>query len=100
MRSKEVITLVDYTIEPSSYSDEGIKTPVFEKIYANRYSLSFSEQLRAQTERLRLNGRVEVYSFEYDNQPDIEVNGKTYTILSVTEKGDKTVLTYGERLAK
>lgn len=102
MRSKRVVNLIDYEINPSSYSDEGEKTPVITQVYANTYSLSSSQQLQAQHEGLRLSGRVEVWTFEYNGQPDLQVDGsdQVYTILSVEERGDKTHLSYGERLSK
>lgn len=102
MRSKQVVNLIDYKITANDYSDEGEKELVITQVYANTYSLTASQQLNAQHEGLRLNGRVEVWSFEYNGQPDIQVDGTTqvYTILSVEERGDKTYLSYGERLAK
>lgn len=102
MRSKKVINLIDYKIESNSYSDEGTKTPVITQVYANTYSLSSSQQLQAQHEGLRLSGRVEIWTFEYDGQVDLQLEGSTdtHTILSVEERGDKTYLNYGERLSK
>lgn len=102
MRSKRVVNLIDYEIVANTYSDEGEKRPVITQVYANTYSLNASQQLNAQHEGLRLNGRVEIWSFEYEGQPDIQIDGtqEVHTILSVEERGDKTYLSYGERLAK
>lgn len=102
MRSREVIHLVSYETSPNDFSDEGVKIPVYNIVYANRYTLSSSEQLRAQHEGLRVRGRIEVWTFEYNNEEDIHIPGdkKIYTILSTEVRGDKTYLTYGERLGK
>ena len=95
-----MVNLIKYELKSSKYSDEGEKVPVIKKVYANEYSLSSSEQIRAQHEGLRLRGRVEIWSFEYDDEVDLQIIGKDriYTILSVDKRGDKTFLSYGERL--
>lgn len=100
MRSKLIVDLVTYENKPNTYSDEGVKIPSFRTVYGNKYNLSSSEQLRAQQESLRVRGKVEIWSFEYNDEPDIAINGDIHTILAVDERGDKTIVTYGHRLAK
>lgn len=100
MRSKELIYLVDYEILPTEFSDEGERIENLTPLYANRYTTSSSLQLKASNEGLRVKGKVEIWTFEYSGQEDIKVGKDIHTILSVEEKGDKTLLTYGERLAK
>lgn len=100
MRSKQVVSLISYETRSNNFSDEGKKILVYTDLYANNFSLSSTQQLQAQHEGLRTHGKVEVWTFEYNGQPDIRINNKIYTILSVEEKGDKTILTYGERLSK
>lgn len=96
MRSSLTVNLITYEILPGSFSDEGEKRAVKRKVYGNAYGTGLDTVLRAQREGLRISGQVEVYTFEYQGEEDIEVGGKRYQILNASTRGDKTVLSYGE----
>lgn len=96
MRSSLIVSLITYEIIPGSFSDEGEKRPIKRKIYGNAYGTGLDTALRAQMEGLRISGQVEIHSFEYQGEEDIEIGEKRYQILHARARGDKTVLTYGE----
>ena len=102
MRSNSVVYLINRVYAPGDISDEGESLIQKMKIYGNQYkSLNFKSKLNAAVEGLRVKGRVEVYSFEYKGQEELQMDSKTspiYEILDVAVNGDKTVLTYGERI--
>lgn len=99
MRAQLKITLLSYELLPGAFSDEGKRVEKRREIYANEFSTGLDAALRARNEGLWIEGRVEIYSFEYEGEEYVEVRGKTYRVLSVTRKGDKAVLTYGEEAA-
>lgn len=99
MRSREVLYLVRYEQKAGDFSDEGESTPVCRKVYGNLFSDSFSKKLSARVEGLRIAGQMEIYTFEYAGEPDLKIGDKTYKILDVSARGDRTVLTYGEVIA-
>lgn len=96
MRSTLTVSLIHYETMPGAFSDEGERRPVKRCIYANAYGTGLDSTLRARNEGLRISGQVEIYSFEYEGEEDIEVAGKVYQIINARVRGDKTVLAYGE----
>lgn len=99
MRGKDTAYLIDYTYKDSDYSDEGKRVAIERKVYANMYDMSLDSKLLASREGLRVQGRFEMYSFEYYGESDVKVDNQVYTILSADKKGeDKILITYGERL--
>ncbi len=98
MRGRDKIELIKYQVMPGSFSDEGEKIPVGRFVYANEFSTSLISKLQASKEGLRLAGRLEVYTFEYQGEPSLrlEKNGDIYKIVDAQKNGDRTVLTYGE----
>lgn len=99
MRSSLILNLVSYKTLPSNFSDEGERVPVKRKIYGNAFSVDLDTSIKAQREGFRLNGQVEIYTFEYEGEEDLEINDKIYRILNAKTRGDKTVLSYGEVIA-
>lgn len=98
MRSSLLINLITYEVTPNAFSDEGERKKIRRTIYGNEYGVGFDSSIRARREGLRVSGAVEVYTFEYCGEEDIEINGKIYSILNARVKGDRIILAYGEAI--
>ena len=98
MRSGSYIYLLTYETKSGDFSDEGLRIVNKRKVYANSYSVSLDTSIQARRERLRVAGRFEIYTFEYQDEEELELSGKVYQILHTQSRGDKTILTYGEAI--
>lgn len=98
MRSNEVVTLIKTRYEQGGFSDEGKAIEKRKEIYVNTYGISLNSQLSAANEKLDLVGRFEMWTFEYNDEKIVEVNGEKHKVLSADRRGDKTVISYGDYL--
>lgn len=96
MRSSEVVTLISTTYEKGEFSDEGKAVENRKEVYVNSYGLSINAQLSAANDNLNLEGRFEMWSFEYSNEKTVEVDSKKYKVLSADRRGDKVIISYGD----
>lgn len=98
MRSSQKIKLIRYETRSGSFSDEGEKIPISRAIYANEYGVSLNNRLQAQVSGFRIQGKVEIYSFDYRGEEGLQLinGGPVYKILNADQRGDRTILSYGE----
>lgn len=89
MRSKDVIFLIGESID---YDDLGnpIATKDERKVYANRFHVGQNEFYNASQQGLKPEKEFEIYTFEYSGESELKHQGKTYEIIRVAEKGEKT----------
>lgn len=98
MRSNETATLITTTYEQGDFSDEGKAIEARKEVYINPYSISLNAKLSAANEKLDLVGRFKMWTFEYEGEKLVEVDGNTYKVLSADKQGDKTIISYGDYL--
>lgn len=98
MRSNETATLITTTYEQGDFSDEGKAVETRREVYINSYSISLNAKLSAANEKLDLVGRFKMWTFEYEGEKLVEVDGNTYKVLSADKRGDKTIISYGDYL--
>lgn len=98
MRSNETATLITTTYEPGDFSDEGKAVETRKEVYINSYSISLNAKLNAANEKLDLVGKFEMWTFEYEWEKLVEVDGNKYKVLSADKRGDKTIISYGDYL--
>lgn len=98
MRSNETATLITTTYEQGDFSDEGKAVETRREVYINPYSISLNAKLSAANEKLDLVGRFKMWTFEYEGEKLVEVDGNTHKVLSADKRGDKIIISYGDYL--
>jgi len=83
----DVIYLISETSTTNDIGDV-IKVPNEKMVFANKKSIRQSEFYQAQTNGLKPELTFEIYSFEYENEPKVKFNNKTYSIIRTFEKGE------------
>lgn len=96
MRSNETATLITTRYEQGKISDEGKAVEEGKEVYINPYGISLNAQISAANDNLNLVGRFRMWTFEYNGEKTVEVEGIRYKVLSVDTRGDKTIISYGD----
>jgi len=90
MLFREVINLVSITIVENDMGDQ-IETPVKRQVFADKKSVRQNEFYQAAATGLRPELMFVVRTIDYDQEPKLEFNFKTYTIIRAYEKDDEFV---------
>lgn len=100
MRFSQKAILFSENYNKSDISDTGQKkADKGRSVFVNPYSFSLNNRVQASLQDFDVKGVCAMYSFEYKNEKQISINGKTYQVLSVDRKNDKTILTYGDKIS-
>lgn len=92
MRHNQIIYLISVDIIEDELCNQ-IEKPTERMVFANEYSVSSTEHYNAALVGLRPSKVFEIYSFEYQNEKELEHNGETYDIIRTGSKGEKVLLT-------
>lgn len=91
MLFKEVIKLISITDDTNAMGDT-IKTPVESAdIFADKQSIGQSEFYQAAAAGLKPELKFTIRTCDYNNQPQIEFNNKTYNIIRAYEKDSEFI---------
>lgn len=85
MLFREVVTLIDIAYTTNNIGDT-IETEIRTEVFADKQSIRQSEFYQAATTGLRPELMFVVRSIDYNQQPKLEHNGKTYTIIRAYDK--------------
>lgn len=91
MRHNDVIYLLS---TDTTYDELGnpVESTVKRKVYANRMRVTANERYEAANQGLKPVKRFEIYSFEYEDEKELEHEGVVYQITLPDERGDKIQL--------
>lgn len=92
MRSTEVIYLISHTVNVDELGNQ-IEVPTERKVYANKNSISANETYNAAVNGMKPEKRFEIHSFEYNDERFAKHNGILYSVIAVSERGGKTIIT-------
>ena len=90
MLFREVINLVSITIVENDMGDQ-IETPVKRQVFADKKSVRQNEFYQAAATGLKPELMFVIRTIEYGQEPKLEYNSKTYTIIRAYEKDDEFV---------
>lgn len=97
MRYKDVINLI--TVSPTADTiGNQVASETENGIFANMYSVSATEYYNAALMGLRPTLAFDIHSFEYSGQTRLKYDSKTYNIIRVETRGERTRL-YCEEVA-
>jgi len=92
MLFREVINLISITIVENDMGDQ-VETPVKRQVFADKKSVRQNEFYQAQSTGLRADLMFVIRTIEYEQEPKLEYNSKTYTIIRAYDKdGELTEL--------
>lgn len=92
------LTLVKRVQEQRDDGSWAEAEPIRTKVWANRRKIGSSTWLAARSAGLHADASVQIRSFEYDGQEDVEIAGIEYTVEKAVRYGEFTVLTLAKRL--
>jgi SPP1 family predicted phage head-tail adaptor len=89
---KDVISLISITTTENAMGDS-VETPVKRTVYADKQSIRQSEFYQAAATGLRPEIMFVIRSIDYNQEPKLEYNSKTYSIIRTYDKdGELTEL--------
>lgn len=92
MLFRDVVKLISVTVTENDMGDI-IETPVEREVFADKQSIRQSEFYQAAATGLRPELMFVVRSIDYEGEPKLKYNGKTYTIIRTYDKdGELTEL--------
>lgn len=71
---------------------EPIKTYTWRKVYADPLGDGRRESYSGESTGMKPDLKFAIRSFEYENEPAVKFNGKTYTVVRSDTAGDNTYL--------
>ena len=92
MRHNQIIKLINIITTEDAIGNQ-IASTTERTVYANEYYVSQSEFYNAAVADLKPEKQFEIYSYEYQDEPKLEHDGKVYNIIRTEKRGDKTRLT-------
>lgn len=92
MRHNQIIKLINVIVTEDSIGNQ-IASTTERAVYANEYYVSQSEFYNAAVADLKPEKQFEIYSYEYQDEPKLEHDGKVYNVIRTEKRGDKTRLT-------
>ena len=92
MLFREVINLISITIAENDMGDP-VETPVKRQVFADKKSVRQNEHYQAASVGLKPELMFVIRTIEYEQEPKLEYNSKTYTIIRAYDKdGELTEL--------
>lgn len=85
MLFRDVVTLIDVAYATNSIGD-AIETEIRTEVFADKQSIRQSEFYQAAATGLRPELMFVVRSIDYNQQPKLDYDGKTYTIIRAYDK--------------
>jgi len=92
MRHNQIIKLINVIVTEDAIGNQ-IASTIERTVYANEYYVSQSEFYNAAVADLKAEKQFEIYSYEYQDEPKLEHDGKVYNVIRTEKRGDKTRLT-------
>lgn len=92
MRHNQIIKLITVTVAEDSIGNQ-VALTTERTMYANEFYVNQSEFYNASVAGLKPEKQFEIYSYEYQDEPKLEHDGKVYNIIRTEKRGDKTRLT-------
>lgn len=92
MRHNQIIKLINVIVTEDAIGNQ-IASTTERTVYANEYYISQSEFYNAAVADLKPEKQFEIYSYEYQDEPKLEHDGKVYNVIRTEKRGDKTRLT-------
>jgi len=92
MRHNQIIKLINVIITEDAIGNQ-IASTTERTVYANEYYVSQSEFYNAAVADLKPEKQFEIYSYEYQDEPKLDHDGKVYNVIRTEKRGDKTRLT-------
>jgi len=92
MRHNQIIKLINIITTEDAIGNQ-IASTTKRTVYANEYYVSQSEFYNAAVADLKPEKQFEIYSYEYQDEPKLEHDGKVYNVIRTEKRGDKTRLT-------
>ena len=92
MRHNQIIKLINVIVTEDAIGNQ-IASTTERTVYANEYYVSQSEFYNAAVADLKPEKQFEIYSYEYQDEPKLEHDGKVYNVIRTEKRGDKTRLT-------
>ena len=92
MRHNQIIKLINVIVTEDAIGNQTASTTE-RAVYANEYYVSQSEFYNAAVADLKAEKQFEIYSYEYQDEPKLEHDGKVYNVIRTEKRGDKIRLT-------
>lgn len=91
MLFKDVINLISISTTTNAIGDS-VETATKKEVFANKKSVRQNEFYQAAATGLRPELMFVIHSAEYNQEPKVEYDGKTYNIIRTYDKGEWTEL--------